>query len=104
MNAGNLFREQYTATVNHLGLGHLTMEPICIAYYNWVRRGAVDGKNSVIRKMLGPHMERTLAINWLAQFTLISANDLSVDHSNSIGKREREVWLSKGDVLGDPHA
>ena len=66
--------------VNHLGLGHLTMEPICIAYYNWVKRGLKDKKNGIIRKMLGPHMDRTLAINRLSRLTLLANNDLSVNH------------------------
>jgi len=76
---------QYMALVNHLGLGHLTMEPICIAYYNWVMRKNKDEKNALIRKMLGPHMDRTLAINYQARLTLIADNELSVDHLLSAG-------------------
>ena len=74
------------ALVNHLGLGHLTMEPICIAYYNWVMRKNKDEKNALIRKMLGPHMDRTLAINYQARLTLIADNELSVDHLLSAGE------------------
>ena len=71
--------------VTHLGLGHLVMEPVCIAYYNWVMNGKKDDKNVTIRKMLAPHMDRTLAINRLARLSLIAFNELSVDHLLSMG-------------------
>ena len=76
---------QYMELVNHLGLGHLTLEPICIAYYNWTARGTTDEKNALIRRMLGPHMDRTLAINRLARLSLLASNELSVDYLLSTG-------------------
>ena len=82
--------------VNHLGLGHLTMEPICVAFYNWVMRGDKDEKNEIIRMLLGPHMDRTLAINYLARLTLVSDNILSVDHLLSIGKFDFYKLVSGG--------
>ena len=45
-----------------------------------------DEKNALIRKMLGPHMDRTLAINYQARLTLIADNELSVDHLLSAGE------------------
>jgi len=75
----------YMELVNHLGLGHLTLEPICIAYYNWTARGTTDEKNALIRRMLGPHMDRTLAINRLARLSLLASNELSVDYLLSTG-------------------
>ena len=71
--------------INHLGLGHLTMEPICIAYYNWVAKGTKDEKDALLRRMLGPHMDRTLAINRLARLSLLASNELSVDYLLSTG-------------------
>ena len=63
--------------VNHLGLSHLTLEPIVIAFFNWVNDPSrlQNRKNRNIIKLLEPHMHRTLAINFLAKHTLISTKN-----------------------------
>ena len=73
--------------VNHLGLGHMLMEPIVVAFSNW-EHAANDDKNALIRKMLRPHMDRTLTINFLAKNTLLSNNEsVSLDLSFSLNDK-----------------
>ena len=87
--------------VNHLGLGHLIMEPIVVAFLNWEQKTSQKGFNTsaMIRKLLGPHMDRTLAVNFLAKHTLIGKNErLSLDSSTSLGKifhHHRIAFISK---------
>ena len=73
--------------VNHLGLGHMLMEPIVVAFSNW-EYTANNEKNALIRKMLRPHTDRTLTINFLAKNTLLSNNEsVSLDSSFSTGRK-----------------
>ena len=71
--------------VNHLGIGHLGLEPVVIAYHNW--KQCFDPRNDVLIKMLGPHMEGTLAINDFSRHTLIDDEDAATDNLLSCGMR-----------------
>ena len=73
--------------VYHLGLAHLTLEPVVIAYYNWLHSELPNSQNQLILKMLAPHMERTLAINNLAKHTLIAHKDALTNGAFSTGKK-----------------
>ena len=72
--------------VNHLGLAHLSIEPVVVAYFNWIySQCSPDKKNEKIRQMLLPHLQKTLLINHLARETLIAEKNPLTNYLISTG-------------------
>jgi arachidonate 5-lipoxygenase len=58
--------DQFHQFVVHLGLTHLAIEPFAISHHNALP------KEHPIAKLLKPHLQETIGINYLARQTLIS--------------------------------
>jgi arachidonate 5-lipoxygenase len=85
---------QYHQFIYHLGFTHLAMEPFAIAHHN-----SFNGNNHVIGKLLAPHFDETIGINFLARRSLISSVSPITDNTFSPGtagalKLFYEAWKS----------
>lgn len=65
---------QYHQFIYHLGLAHLATEPMVIAHHNVFYKHP----EHPIGKLLKPHLEQTLGINFLARQTLVTRPDVAV--------------------------
>lgn len=64
---------QYHQFIYHLGLAHLSTEPMVIAHHN----AFYYHKEHPIGKLLAPHFRETIGINYLARQTLVASPDVA---------------------------
>ena len=65
----------------HIGLAHWAIEPIAMAYHNWT----FQNEETLISKLLKPHMENVLGINYVGRMTLLRTRDPSTDKFIAVG-------------------
>ena len=68
---------------NHLGLCHYVVEAIAMAYHNWTFKK----EETLISRLLKPHMENVIGANHIANFTLLPASDLTASVGKPVLKR-----------------
>ncbi|HWL85863.1 MAG TPA: lipoxygenase family protein, partial [Polyangiaceae bacterium] len=81
---------QYHQFIYHLGIGHLAMEPFVIAHHN-----AFYGADHPVGKLLEPHLEQTIGINYLARQTLVAPKAALTDTTFAPGTAQAlELFLA----------
>jgi arachidonate 5-lipoxygenase len=85
---------QYHQFISHLGLAHLAAEPLAIAHHNVFM--AKENSGHLIGKLLAPHFEETIAINFLARQTLVADPEVAfTDRTFAPGTRQAlQLFLS----------
>lgn len=63
---------QHHQFISHLGLTHLLVEPFAMSVHNIFPTNTSTGERHSIGKLLHPHFQDTLGINFLARQTLVS--------------------------------
>lgn len=63
---------QHHQFISHLGLAHLLVEPFAMSVHNIFPTNPETGERHTIGKLLHPHFQDTLGINFLARQTLVS--------------------------------
>jgi arachidonate 15-lipoxygenase len=75
--------------IYHLGLSHLSIEPIIVGTHNQLN-------GHFIADLLHPHFSETIGINYLARQTLVSESYALTDHTFAVGtKQALELFSSE---------